>query len=181
MKRNDVRVPGGWIGGIFGGLGALPLLPIAAGIATRLAARPFLPGMELKHGDVKLATYAEAGVLLLVVPLAAFVFGIIVPRFLDTRVGSGRLSFEWCAVGFAASFFLSQGGMRPKYCILAGLLLAIGMGVLIAAFRRSCRIRRLSAKGRRAALLVFLAGSSLDLARTASTTQHTVLIREPFE
>ena len=104
-----------------------------------------------------------------VIPLAALVFGIIVPRFLDKKVRSVSLSFEWCAVGFAASFFLAQRGTRPTYCILAGLLLAIGICAVISAFHRSYRIRRLfSRKGRRAAILA----CSRDRASIRTKGQH---------
>ena len=169
LNRSPPGSPRGWLGAICGALGVLPLVPIAAGIATRASSLPALPGLERNSRDFKLATYAEAGVLLLLVPLAALAFGILIPRWMESRARRGRLSFEWVAAGFAISLLLALRGLRPKYGLLAGLISAIAVCAGVLAFRRSFRVRRFfSRRGRRAASRILLAGSSLDLARRAS-------------
>ena len=127
---------------------------------------PTLPGAERAAGDFKQATYAEAGVLLLIVPLAALWFGHILPKSLEARAGRGALSFEWVAVGFASSFFLARAGLSPAGALAAGSVVAIAVAAAILEFRRRRRVRRLFCRrGRRAAALLLLAGASLDLAR----------------
>ena len=169
-----MRLPKGLLGGVFGGLGVLPLLPIAAGVARRYGSIPELPGIGRKLGDVKAATYAEAAVLLVGVPLAALFFGRLLPRFLESRARKGNLSFEWAALGFASSLWLARSGVRPKYALLAGLVAAGAVAWSIGKFRSSLRFRRLaSRRGRSAAASLFLAGASLDLARRAGRRTGT--------
>lgn len=151
-------------------MGALPLLPIASGLALRYGAPPELPGALRRFGDVKAATWAEAAVLLVAVPLAALFFGRILPRFLERRAPRGSLSFEWAGAAFAASFFLAQRAVHPKYSLLAGLALAALAALAVAAFRRFFAARRLAVRFARGAnrsrrwlwatalLLVFLGG-----------------------
>jgi hypothetical protein len=162
------RCPPGLIGAIFGALGALPLLPLAAALAIRFSSLPTLPGAERAGRDFKQATYAEAAVLLVVVPLAALLFGSILPRFLESRAAAGALSFEWVAVGFGSSFFLAQRGLSPAAALTVGSSAAAAIAAGILVFRRSFRVRRLfGRRGRRDAGLLMLAGSSLELARRA--------------
>src|SRR5262249_14837480 len=63
-----------------GALGALPLIPIVRGLAMRASGPPRLMGRELGDYDFKAATYAEAVVFLLLVPIAAWLFGWALPR-----------------------------------------------------------------------------------------------------
>ncbi|HJW13129.1 MAG TPA: hypothetical protein VJ776_00455, partial [Thermoanaerobaculia bacterium] len=162
-------LPRGLLGGIFGGLGILPLLPIASGLAIRFSSPSPLPGLERRLGDIKQATYAEAAVLLVAVPLAALFFGFALPRFLETLAAPGRLSFEWSAAGFSLSFFLAQRGVRPKHALLAGAAgaLLVAAGALI--FRKSFGFRRFFARrGFGAGVSLALAGAGFDLARRAA-------------
>ena len=99
-----------------GALGALPLIPIARTLAMRVSGPPRLMGRELADYDFKSATYAEAAVFLLIVPLAALFFGRWLPR-----VGCGVLP----GIVFAASFVAWRMGLRPK--------LAFGTGAALAA------------------------------------------------
>ncbi len=157
-----------WIGAFGGAVGILPLLPIASGLAKRHFAPPDLPGLLRKFHDVKEATWAEAAVLLVAVPLAALFFGRILPRALERFAPPGRLSFAWAGAVFSLSFFLAQRGARPKHALLAGTALAACAAIAIAAFRRSLAVRRLFARRNRPALAVLaLAGASLDFARRA--------------
>lgn len=161
--------PPGLIGGVLGAVGSLSLLPLASGVAKRLAHPPTLLGAASRALDIKQATYAEVAVLLLAVPLAAVVLGRVVPRVLERRVRVGGLSFEWASAGFAVSFLLCQRGMRPKHALFVGLALFVLSALGIAAFRRSFALRRWFARPySRQVLLVGLAGSSLDLARRSN-------------
>ncbi len=175
--RARPRFPDGIVGGLLGGLGVLPLLPIASGLAIRFFSPPALPGMERQLGDVKQATYAEAAVLLVAVPLAALFYGIVLPRLLEKLAEPGRLSFEWAAAGFVISFFLAQRGVRPKHALLAGMTGALLVVLGVLAFRGSFRFRRFFARRNSAAALALaLAGATFDLARRASpvSTRHLV-------
>jgi len=161
--------PRGVLGAAGGALGALPLVPIVAGVAKRLFPGIPLPGAERLYGDVKSETYAQALILLVAVPLAAWVFGHAVPRWLESLASPGHLSFEWVGAAFASSYILAQRGMRPKFALIAGLASSLAMAGLILEFRRSSRLRRLFAKrNRRAMLLLALAGAGIDLARRAA-------------
>ncbi len=171
------RVSGGVLGAVFGALGVLPLLPIASGMVTRLAAVPHLPGAEKLNGDVKPALYAEVLLFVLAAPLAAFFFGSLLPSILEARSRPGRLSFEWVAVGFASGFFLAMRGLRPRIAVLAGLAVAVLVAIGVREYRRSWRVRRLFARGpRRAALRLALVGASLQLARRSAlgTPRHVL-------
>ena len=173
------RCPRGLIGAVFGAIGSLPLLPIAAAFVTRFSSLPTLPGAERTSGDFKQATYAEAAVLLVVVPLAALLFGRILPKVLESRAAGGALSFEWVAVGFASSFFLARRGLSPTRALAVGSAAAVAMAAGILVFRRSFRVRRLFCRrGRRAAALLLLAGSSLDLARRAGLAPPRPLLAD---
>jgi hypothetical protein len=157
-----------WIGALGGAVGILPLLPIASGLAIRYAAPPDLPGALRKFHDVKEATWAEAAVLLVAVPLAALLFGRILPAALERVAPPGRLSFAWAGAAFSASFFLAQRGVRPKLALLAGVVLAALAAAAITAFRRSFALRRLFARRNRPAILALaLVGASLAFARRA--------------
>ena len=160
--------PAGLVGAAGGAVGALPLLPIASDLATRYASPPALPGALRRFGDVKEATWAEAAVLLVAVPIAAFLFGRLLPSILERRAARGSLRFEWMGAGFAASFFFTQRGWSPAWSLAAGAALALIVAAAIALFRRSFSVRRLfSRRGRRALLSLALAGPAIDFARRA--------------
>jgi len=159
-------IPKGIVGALLGAIGVLPLLPIVSGLAKRFATLPTLPGVVGQTADIKAATYAEAAVLLVGVPLAALLFGRIIPDWLSHRGADRGLSFEWATAGLATSFLLSQRGVRPKIALLVGVALFVLLAYGIRAFRNSFAFRRwFVRKNRRHMLRVFLAGASLDLAR----------------
>ncbi|HSE64505.1 MAG TPA: hypothetical protein VLG15_12930 [Thermoanaerobaculia bacterium] len=128
--------PSGLIGGIGGALGSLPIVSAARGLALRVASPPRLPGAELSAGDVKLATYAEAAAFLVAVPLAALVFGALLPRWLESRSARRGPSFEWAAAGFAAAFPLWRSGASARWALAAGLVAAAGAAALLFLARR---------------------------------------------
>ena len=101
-----------------GALGALPLIPIARTLAIQASGPPRLPGMEMASHDYKSATYAEAAVLLAAVPLAAFVFGRVLPVWLERRGARGG---AWPGIAFASALAAWRLGARPKVALAAGL------------------------------------------------------------
>jgi hypothetical protein len=112
-----------------GALGALPLIPIVRTLAMNVSGPPRLIGRELADYDFKSATYAEAAVFLLVLPLTALFFGWWLPR-----VAAGVLP----GIVFAASLAAWRLGLRPKLALGAGAVLAgaaVILGLLLA--RRS--------------------------------------------
>lgn len=162
-------LPRGLLGGILGGLGILPMLPIASGVATRFSSPAALPGLERKLGDIKQATYAEAAVLLVAVPLAALFFGFVLPRLLETLARPGGLSFEWAAAGFVLSLVLAQRGVLPERALIAGTLGALFVAAGAVAFRGYFGFRRFFARRNLAAWgALALAGAGFDLARRAT-------------
>jgi hypothetical protein len=98
-------------------LGVLPLLPGARGLAARLAGPPILPGMQLLKRDIKATTYAELAVLVVVVSIAAFFFGRLLPDWIRSR-GGFAVALPGLCLG--ASFLLWRYGVRPRYALLAG-------------------------------------------------------------
>ena len=170
-------LPRGWLGASFGAIGSLSLLPIAARMAARFGSISALPGMERRVGDLKAVTYAEAVVLILLLPLCALLFGILLPRWFEARAAPGRLSFEWAGFGFALSLFLAQRGLRPEFALIAGSLAAIVIAAGVLAFRQSFGVRRFfSCRGRAAAIWLALSGATLDLASRAGQTAPKYLL-----
>ena len=131
MRAMASHAPSGLIGGLGGAVGALPIVSAAREMALRIAPAPQLPGAEWLAGDVKLATYAEAAALLVAVPLAALVFGALLPRWLETRIARDVPSFEWAAAGFACAFPIWRAGVPARWALLAGLALAAGIAVFL--------------------------------------------------
>jgi hypothetical protein len=165
-SMSNGSLPKGIVGAFLGAIGALPLLPIVSGLAKRFASTPTLPGLVGQAVDSKTATYSEAAVLLVGLPLAALLFGRIIPDWLNRRRPATGLSLEWATGGFATAFLLSQRGVRPKIAFLVGVALYVLLVYGILTFRNSFAFRRwFVRKSRRSALLVFLAGASLDFAR----------------
>lgn len=136
MRAVTGRVPPGLIGGFGGAVGALPLVSVARGAALRVASLPRLPGAERVAGDVKLATFAEAATLLVAVPLAALVFGAVLPRRLEARTSPSGPSFEWAAAGFAAAFPIWRSGAPARLALLAGGAMALVVLLLLLLHRR---------------------------------------------
>jgi hypothetical protein len=110
-----------------GALGALPLIPIVRTLAMTVSGPPRLMGRELADYDFKSATYAEAAVFLLVVPLAAAFFGRTLPR-----MGAGSLP----GILFATGFVGWRLGLRPKLALAAAVALAIAAGIPALVRRR---------------------------------------------
>ncbi|HEY2797363.1 MAG TPA: hypothetical protein VGK26_05690 [Thermoanaerobaculia bacterium] len=109
-----------------GALGALPLIPIVRTLAMNVSGPPRLMGRELGDYDFKSATYAEAAVFLLVLPLTALFFGRWLPR-----IGAGALP----GIAFASCFLLWRLGLRPRLALGAGAVLAgaaVIVGLLLA-------------------------------------------------
>ncbi|HEY4229889.1 MAG TPA: hypothetical protein VGO79_06935 [Thermoanaerobaculia bacterium] len=144
-----------------GALGALPLIPIVRTLAMRVSGPPRLMGRELADYDFKSATYAEAAVFLLVVPLAALFFGRWLPR-----VGAGTLP----GIVFALSLVGWRLGLRPK--------LALGMGLLLATAAVILAVRRRRGEPREAAprqSAIENAGNRGWLTRTAPAVVFVVI------
>lgn len=165
-SRRDRVFPRGLLGGLAGGLGALPLLPLAADLGGRYAMPPDLPGVELVSGDRKLATYAEAGVLVLAIPLVALLFGALIPRWLGRRRAGASTLLEWPGVGFALAFPLALAGVAVIPALAAGAFTAtLAILGILAAGRSLSASDLFSRKGWRSLALMGIAAASLDLAR----------------
>jgi hypothetical protein len=134
LNRSIRLLPPGLVGGLGGGLGALPLLPIVASLARRYSPAPDLPGVELLLDDRKPVTYAEMGVIVLVLPMAAVLFGGFLPRWFERWEGP-VLAIEWAGLAFALSFPLALAGIAPADALAAGLGAAIAVVVVLAAMR----------------------------------------------
>jgi hypothetical protein len=156
------------IGGIGGALGALPIVSAARGLALRAASPPRLPGAELSAGDVKLATYAEAAAFLVAVPLAALVFGALLPRWLESRSPRRGASFEWAAAGFAAAFPLWRGGGSARWALAAGLIAAAGVAALLFLVRHRPIPIRIPEADRSAFASIVAAAAAWEIGRRAS-------------
>jgi hypothetical protein len=99
---------------------------------------PELAGAEKLTGDLKAASFAEAAVLLAILPAAALFFGAIVPRWLERRTPRGGPSFEWAALGFALALPIWRRGATALAAILSGIVLAVIAGTLVHLFRSHC-------------------------------------------
>lgn len=115
------RAVAGLLGGACGALGAAPVVPVARGLAARVASPPLLPGVERVAGDLKAATWAEAAAVLVVVPAAALFFGLLLPRLLEARTGR---YWAWPGAAFAVSLPLFRSGLLARYAVAGGMLLA---------------------------------------------------------
>src|SRR5512138_852005 len=140
MRAVARRAPLGLIGGIGGAVGALPLVSAARKVALGIAGLPQLPGAEKVAGDVKLASFAEAAALLVGVPLAAFLFGALLPRRLEARTSASGPSFEWAAGGFAAAFPIWRSGAPAHRALFAGIALTLVILSLLVVHRRFPKI-----------------------------------------
>lgn len=117
------------MGALGAAAGVLPILPLAREVAARLTGPARLPGGALASGDVKAATFAEAAVLVLLAPAAAFVFGRILPDAIRRR-GGHAVALPGLATG--SSFLLWRAGLAPGACVLAGLFAGLGAALLSA-------------------------------------------------
>ena len=160
-------LPRGLVGALGGGIGALPLLPLAAALGSSYALAPDLPGVELLAGDRKLATYAEAGALVLAVPFFALLFGELLPRRLERWRASRSVSSEWAGVAFALSFPLAAAGVHEIAALAAGAVAAalVVLGILGLGRSSSPPRQVFGRESRQALALIVMAGASLDLAR----------------
>jgi len=157
-------LPRGLIGATGGVLGTIPLLPIARTVALKVFPAPQLPGAAFRAADVKGATYCEAAVLLVAVPLAALFFGHVLPRLLESRAGRDRSVSEWPGACFALSLVLWRSGLPAKVSLSGGLLLVL-LAVAGTHGPGPDRLRALISPGNRAALSrIFLAGAFWGLA-----------------
>lgn len=163
--------PLGLIGGLGGGIGALPIVSAARSLALRVAPGPPMPGAEAASGDVKLATFAEAAVFVVVLPLIALAFGGLLPRWLERRAGDDGISFEWIGGVFSVAFPVWRSGVAPPWALLAGSAAALGFALLLLRSRR-----RLAPANRRHAPrpepIVWLMASAAawEIARRASAS-----------
>src|SRR5262249_32593535 len=118
-----------------GALGTLPLIPIVRRLAMKASGPPRLMGRELADYDFKSATYAEAFVFLLLVPLAALLFGRALPRLL-AREGATVVTGVLPGIVFGLGFTAWRLGLRPKLAVGAGALLAGTAAILVAWLTR---------------------------------------------
>jgi hypothetical protein len=169
MRAVAGRAPLGLIGGIGGAVGALPVVSAARKVALGIASLPQLPGVEKVAGDVKLASFMEAAALLVAVPLAAFLFGALLPRRLEARTSAAGPSFEWAAAGFAAAFPIWRSGAPAHRALLAGAALALIVLSLIVVLRHSPTIAmRVRDVHREPVARVLATAVAWELARGAS-------------
>src|SRR5439155_20030115 len=85
VRPAPAGLPPGFSGGVLGAVGALPVLALARALAFRFGRPPALPGAESAVGDVKLASYAEIAVAIIVIPGAAWFFGSFMPEVMERR------------------------------------------------------------------------------------------------
>lgn len=164
------RAPLGLIGGLGGGIGALPIVSAARHLATLLAPGPRLPGAERLAGDVKAATFAEAGVFLVVIPLFALVFGGLLPGRLERRAAVDGLSFEWIGGVFSVAFLVWRSGVAAQWALVAGFGAAIGVAALLVhSRRRTPRTNRRPAPVAEPIGRLVAAAAAWELARRASS------------
>lgn len=163
------RAPLGLIGGVGGFLGALPIVSVARHLTTRLAPGPQLPGAERLAGDLKAATFAEAGVLLLLLPLFALVFGGLLPRWLERRAAGDGPSFEWIGGVFSVAFPVWRSGVPARWALSAGLAAALGFAAfLLHSRRRPPLTNRLRAPRAEPIGRLIATAAAWELARRAS-------------
>lgn len=117
------------LSGLGGALGVLPFLALARSLAFHIFAASSLPGAEMAAWDVKEATYLEAGVLVLLVPLAAFLGGWKVPRFLRSRGYLGSTAYV-PGVLFGGSFLFWKAGLGATGALVTGAVLALA-GIML--------------------------------------------------
>jgi hypothetical protein len=164
------RAPLGFIGGLGGGIGALPIVSAARDLATRVTPGPRLPGAERLAGDLKAATFAEAAVFLLVIPLFALAFGGFLPRRLEGRAAIEGLSFEWIGGVFSCAFLLWRLGLPALWALAAGFAAAGGFATLLVRARsRPARTNRFRAPGVESIGRLAATAAAWELARRASS------------
>lgn len=169
MRAVARRAPLGLIGGIGGAVGALPLVSAARKVALGIAGLPQLPGAEKVAGDVKLASFAEAAALLVGVPLAAFLFGALLPRRLEAGTSASGPSFEWAAAGFAAAFPIWRSGAPAHRALFAGIALTLVILSLLVVHRRFPAVAmRLRDVQREPVARVLATAVAWEVARSAS-------------
>jgi hypothetical protein len=157
-------LPRGLGGAALGAIGALPALALVRSLSMRAGSIPRLPGAELSHRDVKLATFAEIVAAIILIPVFAWIFGRVIPAALE-RGRAGGLSFEWAAAGFAVAFPLWRRLGRASVALAAGAALAAIVLLAIARFRASFGARRLwTRRPRRALVVIGLTGSLWEIA-----------------
>ncbi len=117
------------LGGLGGATGVLPVLPVARQLATDLAGPALLPGRMMAAGDVKAATFAEAAVLVLLVPAAAFVFGRVLPDAIRWR-GGHAVALPGIVMGSA--LLLWRSGASPGASVLSALVPSLGIALASA-------------------------------------------------
>ena len=115
------------LGALGAAAGILPLLEAARNIAAMVAGPARLAGRELQSGDVKASTYAELFVLVFAVPAAAFLFGRLIPDAIRARGGS---AVALPGLAFGMSFLFWRSGLRPRVCLMAGLVAAASVTLL---------------------------------------------------
>jgi hypothetical protein len=153
------------LAGFCGAVGMVPVLPIGRTIAAWIAGAPQLPGAERVSGDIKAATYAEAALLVIALPLAAFFFGHIVPRFLESLTGRGSAG---PGIAFAMSFLLFRFGLAAKISLTLGFIAALLTTLILLLPPATARLRALRSPANRKDLLrLFAVGALLWLACAA--------------
>ncbi|HEY6066339.1 MAG TPA: hypothetical protein VIY96_09300 [Thermoanaerobaculia bacterium] len=167
------RAPSGSIGAFGGVLGALPLVSAARSLATRLAPPPRLPGAERLAADLKSATFAEAGVFLLVLPLFALAFGALLPRWLERRGSGDGVSPEWTGAAFAIALPLWRSGVPARWSVCAGAIAALGLAIVLLRTRRRPGHRdRPHAEGAETWMRLVAAAAAWEIARRGSARGH---------
>ncbi len=168
------RPPLDLLGAIGGAVGTIPLLPIVRDLASRFVAPPVLPGAQRQAADIKAATYLEAAVFLLAIPLAALLFGYFLPRLLDSRSGWPALS-GYPGAAFALSAVLWRLGAAPVLSLAAGVLSAAGFAaaLLLRGDRPAAR-RFFEEPNRSAFVRIAAAGLAWGLAARSARLRESV-------
>jgi hypothetical protein len=159
------RSPLDLLGAIGGAVGAVPLVAVVRDLASRFLAPPVLPGALRQAADIKAATYLEAAVFLLAIPAAALLFGVVLPRLLESRRGRRPPLTGFPGALFALSAVAWRLGAAPVPSLAAGALAAAGLAAALLLLRDGPPGRRFFEEPNRSALVrIAAAGLAWGLA-----------------
>jgi len=171
------RPPRELLGAIGGAVGAIALLPIVHGFAFRFVAPPVLPGAQMRAADIKAATYLEAAVFLLAMPVAALFFGCIVPGLLKSRSGCPPALSGTPGAAFALSAALWRLGAAPVLSLAAGILSSAGLAAALLLLGDRPAFRRFLEEPNRSALVrIAAAGIAWGLAARSARFHESLTV-----
>jgi hypothetical protein len=151
-----------------GGIGALPVVSVARSLALRVAPDAAMPGAEAAARDVKLATFAEAGAFLVLLPLVALVFGGLLPRWFEKRAAVDGIPFERVGAVFSLAFPVWRSGVPAPWALAAGSAAALGFAALLFWRRRLPSADRWRAPRPEPIVRLIATAAAWEVARRAS-------------